>query len=257
MATINSVLGPLDTTDLGFTLMHEHILVASAGIPQNYPELLGSKYMDRIVNGLNKAKVGGINTVVDASTIDLGRDVNIMTEASRLTGVNIIACTGWWLDIPRFVIDVSPDQFARVFIRDIQEGIAGTNVKAGLLKGASDMAGVTPAEEIILRALARAHHKTDVPIVLHSYSLGHVGKQQLAILKEEGVDLKRVKMDHSNDTNDLEYLIWILEQGCYLGLDRYPGRISSSQARTKTMKALIDAGYKDRLCPPTIGQWYG
>ncbi len=202
-----------------------------------------------IVDGLNKAKAGGINTVVDATTIDLGRDVNIVAEASRRTGVNIIACTGWWLDIPRFVIGVSPDQFARVFIRDIEEGIAGTNVKAGLLKGASDMAGVTSAEEVILRALARAHHKTGVPIMLHSYSPGQVGRQQLAVLKEEGVDLKRVKMDHSNDTTDLEYLTWILEQGCYLGLDRYPGRITSSKARTETMKALIDAGYKDRLCP--------
>jgi len=229
--------------------MHEHILVASAGVPQDYPELLESKYMDRIVDGLNKAKGGGINTVVDATTIDLGRDVNIVAEASRRTGVNIIACTGWWLDIPRFLIGVSPDQFAQVFIRDIKKGIAGTDIKAGLLKGASDMAGVTPAEGVILRALARAHHQTNVPIMLHSYSPGQVGRQQLAILKEEGVDLKRVKMDHSNDTTDVEYLTWILEQGCYLGLDRYPGQTTSSQARTKTMKALIDAGYKDRLCP--------
>jgi phosphotriesterase-related protein len=55
-------------------------------------------------------------------------------------------------------------------------------------------------------------------------------------------------LDHSNDTTDLEYLTWMLDQGCYLGLDRYPGRGTSPLARTKTLKALIDAGYKDRLC---------
>ncbi len=60
--------------------------------------------------------------------------------------------------------------------------------------------------------------------MVHSYSPCQVGKQQLAILKEEGVDLRRVKMDHFNDTTDVEYLIWLLEQGCYLGLDRYPRR---------------------------------
>ncbi len=101
----------------------------------------------------------------------------------------------------------------------------------------------------MLRGVARAHLETNVPIMLHSYSPGRVGEQQLAVLKEEGVDLRRVKMDHSNDTTDTEYLIWILEQGCYLGLDRYPGRNVSPLARTKTMKALIDAGYADRLLP--------
>ncbi|MCJ7743082.1 MAG: hypothetical protein MUO99_00775, partial [Dehalococcoidales bacterium] len=120
---------------------------------------------------------------------------------------------------------------------------------AGLLKAASDLAGVTRGEEQVLRGVARAHRRTGVPIMLHSYSPGQVGRQQLAILKEEKVDLRRVKLDPSNDTTDLEYLTWILEQGCYLGMDRYPGRVTSSQARTRTMKALIDAGWAHRLLP--------
>jgi phosphotriesterase-related protein len=249
MTNINSVLGPLDTKNLGFTLMHEHIVVASAGFFREYPELLGANLMERVVNSLKQAKEGGVDTIVDATTLDLGRDVHLMAEASRRSGVNIIACAGCWLDIPRHFTGVSADQLAQVFIREIEQGISGTNIKAGILKSASDMAGVTPEEETILRAVARAHLKTDVPIMLHSYSPGRVGEQQLAVLKEEGINLKRVKVDHSNDTTDVEYLIWLLEQGCYLGLDRYPGRKVSPLARTKTMKALIDAGYTERLCP--------
>lgn len=253
MATINSVLGPLDTSELGFTLSHEHIMVASPGIFQDYPELIGSNIMERVVNRLRKARDGGVATIVDATTPDLGRNINLLAEASRLSGINIIACTGWWLDIPRSFAGVSANQLARVFTRDIEKGISGTDIKAGVLKAASDMAGLTPAEEIVLRAVARAHHNTRVPIMLHSYSPGQVGKQQLAILKEESVDLKRVKMDHSNDTTDVEYLIWLLEQGCYLGMDRYPGRNITPIDRTKTMKALIDAGYAERLCPSHDG----
>jgi len=249
MTTINSVLGPLDTASLGFTLMHEHIMVASAGISRDYPELLGANLMERVVDDLKKAKEGGVDTIVDATTLDLGRDVGLLAEASRRSGVNIIACTGWWLDIPRHFAGVSADQLAQVFTREIEQGISNTNIRAGILKSASDMAGVTPEAEVILHAVARAHLKTGVPIILHSYSPGRVGQQQLAVLKEEGVDLKRVKMDHSNDTTDEEYLTWLLEQGCYLGLDRYPGRNTSPLARTKTMKALIDAGYINRLCP--------
>jgi phosphotriesterase-related protein len=249
MATVNSVLGLIDTDKLGFTLMHEHLMVSSAGIPQVYDRLLGDDYVERIVRGLKKAKAGGIDTIVDATTFDLGRDVTVMAEASRRSGVNIIAVTGWWLELPRFLIGVSADQFADLFTREIEEGIAGTGIKAGLLKAASDIGGVTPAEEQVLRGVARAHRRTGIPIMIHSYSPGQVGRQQIAILREEGIDLRHVKLDHSNDTTDVEYLTWILEQGCYLGLDRYPGQITSSQARTRTMKALIDAGWAHRLLP--------
>lgn len=243
MATVNSVLGPIDTDKLGFTLMHEHLMVSSAGIPQVYDRLLGDDYVERIVQELKRAKASGIDTIVDATTFDLGRDVTMMAEVSRRSGVNIIAVTGWWLELPRFLDGVSADQFADLFTREIQEGIAGTGIKAGLLKAASDIAGVSPAEEQVLRGVARAHRRTSVPIMLHSYSPGQVGRQQIAILQEEGVDLRCVKLDHSNDTTDIEYLTWLLEQGCYLGMDRYPGRNVSSQARTRTLKALIDAGW--------------
>jgi len=249
MDIVNSVLGSIRTSDLGFVLAHEHIMVAPAGVLQQYPELLGGNILERIVSELRKAKQGGIDTIVDTTTTDLGRDIELLTEASSRSGVNIIACTGWWLDIPRWFNGVSANQLADLFARDVDKGFAGTNVKAGILKASSDAAGVTPSEEVVLRAVCRAHLKTGAPIMLHSYSPGQVGRQQLAILRQEGVDLKRVKVDHSNDTTDVEYLTWLLEQGCYLGMDRYPGHITSPLARTKTMKALIDAGYAHRLCP--------
>jgi phosphotriesterase-related protein len=248
MTIVNSVLGPLDTADFGVTLAHEHVFSSSPGIPQVYPELLDEGYNDLIISGLNEARAGGIKTLVDATTLDLGRDVNMLAEASRRTGINIIASTGWWTEKLRFLSGMSPDRLAQGFIREIKQGIAGTGIKAGILKGASDMAGVTPEQEVVLRAVARAQLQTGAPIMLHSYSPGQVGKRQIAILKEEGANLKKVKLDHSNDTTDLEYLIWILDQGCYLGLDRYPGQGVSSHGRTKTLKALIDAGYKSHLC---------
>ena len=249
MTTINTVLGPLDTAELGFTLMHEHLLVAAPGIYRDYPELLGENLLDRAVDALKQAKEGGVDTVLDATTLDLGRDVELMAEAARRSEVNIIACTGWWLDIPRFLVGVSVDQLAAVFIREIEVGIAGTDIKAGILKSASDIEGVTSEAAVMLKAIARAHHVTGVPIMIHSYAPGQVAKQQLEILEAEGVDPRRVKVDHSNDTTDVEYLSWLLDHGCFLGLDRYPGRNVSHRARTNTLKALTDLGYIDRLCP--------
>jgi phosphotriesterase-related protein len=249
MSKINSVLGPIDTKQLGFTLMHEHLMVGFHGILTEYPEFIFKDTFERIVRRLKEAKEGGVDTVVDMTTNDLGRDINMIAEASRRSGVNIIACSGWWRDVPRFMTGVTANQMAKAFVREIEEGIAGTKIKAGVLKSASDSEGVTPPQEIVLRAVARAHNITGVPIAIHSYHPGQIAKQQLQILKEEGVDLRRVKVDHSNDTTDVEYLISMLEEGCFLGLDRYPGRMVSPMARTKTMKALIDAGYANRLCP--------
>ncbi len=253
MATVNTVLGPLDTAKLGFTLMHEHLLCSSAGIPPNYSLILGEGFLERIVSGLKQVKAAGIDTIVDATTVDLGRDVNIMAEASRRSGVNVIACTGWWLDLPREFTFSTPDQYAEMFIHEIEHGIAGTGIKPGILKSASDVEGVTHVQERILRGVARAHRRTGLPIMLHSYSPGQVGLQQLAILRDEGVDLRRVKVDHSSDTTDTEYLISLMQQGCYLGLERYPGINTRPLARTRTMKALIDAGYVRRLCPSHDG----
>lgn len=248
MATINSVMGPLDTAKMGFTLMHEHILSAAPPLYRDYPELLGKNPLERAVAELKQVKASGIDTIMDDTTPDLGRDVSFLSEVSHMSGVNILCCTGWWLTVPAVFATLSIDQLAAMFVKDIEEGIAGTGTRPAILKTAADMPGVTPELEKVHRAIARAHLKTGIPIVLHSYSPGQVGRQQLAILKEEGVNPKRIKFDHSNDTTDVEYLLSLLKEGCYLGLDRYPGRNASPQARTRTLKALIDAGYAGRLC---------
>ncbi len=249
MSNVNTVLGPIETDELGFTLMHEHVMVSASGLYESYPDLLGQEREERAIQTLKNAKAEGIDTIVDATTFDLGRNTELLVKASRESGVNIINVTGWGLDVPRFIHGVSANQMAREFIKDVEEGFRGTDIKAGLLKCAADFEGVTEQLEVMARGVARAHNATGLPIMVHSYPTGHVARQQIKIFKEEGVDLTRVKIDHSNDTTDIEYLKWILDQGCYLGLDRYPGRYVSPHMRTVTLKNLIDAGFADRLCP--------
>ncbi|MEJ2739857.1 MAG: hypothetical protein P8105_08545, partial [Dehalococcoidia bacterium] len=248
MTTVNTVLGPIDTADLGFTLMHEHI-VHQGPLIQNYPELFGPGIMDRIITGINEAREGGVDTIVDATPFDTGRDVNIMAEVSRRTGVNIVACSGWWMKLPDYLAGNTPDLFADLFVRDIEVGVAGTGIKAGIMKYSDDYCGLTPEGEIMLRYIARSNCRTGVQIMLHSYAPQQIARQQLAILQDEGVDMKKVVVGHANDTQDMEYLTWILDQGCYLGMDRFPGSYLSPYARTETMKRLIDDGWADRLLP--------
>ncbi len=249
MGEVMGVLGPIAGRDLGFTLMHEHVMVCAGGLFDAYPDLLGSDRETRAVAALQRAKAEGVDSIVDATTFDLGRKPELLAAVARSSGVNIISVTGWWLDVPRFLAGVGVNQMAREFVRDITEGFRGSGVRAGVLKCAADFEGVTPPLEIMARAVARAHNETGVPIMVHSYPTGQVARRQIEIFREEGVDLTRVKIDHSNDTTDTEYLGWILDQGCYLGLDRYPGRLVSPHMRTVTLKRLIDAGWGERLCP--------
>lgn len=252
MATVNSVLGPLDTADLGFTLTHEHIFTASAGIQQTFPELFGDfdKLTEQAVATINEAKEGGVRTIIDLSTMDLGRDIRFVAEMSRRTGVNIIAATGIWRDIPRTLWTRSPDEIAALFVREIEVGIEGTGIKAGIIKVANDTEGVTPTAAIILRAAARAAKQTGVRISTHTYAPGRVGEQQVAVFEDEGFDLNRVYIGHSNDSTDLGYLLGLVKKGVWLGLDRY--NTSSpigpdAEGRTQTLAALIKEGVGDRL----------
>lgn len=250
MAIINSVLGPMDTADMGFTLSHEHVLVSSAGIQQIYPEFIDrAGTIARGIDDLKAAHAEGLRTIIDVTTIDLGRDIRMLEEVSRGSGVNIICATGTWRDIPRVFWTATPDDIAPLYIREIQQGIEDTDIKAGVIKVANDMGGVTPEGEIILRAAARAHKATGVPISTHTWAPERVGEQQVAICEDEGIDLNRVYVGHSNDTDDLDYLIGLLEKGVWIGLDRYPGRpeVLDWEARTQTAYRLIEAGYAHRI----------
>jgi phosphotriesterase-related protein len=252
MATVNSVLGPLDCAQLGFTLTHEHVFTASAGIQYTYPELFGDfgKLTEQAVLTLNEARDGGVQTIIEVSTLDLGRDVRFLAEMARRSGVNIIAATGIWRDIPRALWARSPDEVAALFVREIEQGIEGSGIKAGIIKVANDAEGVTREGEIILRAAARAAKQTGVRVSTHSYAPGRVGEQQVAIFEDEGLDLNRVYIGHSNDTTDLEYLMGLINKGVWLGMDRHGSSAPIGpdlEGRTQTLAALIKAGAGDRI----------
>lgn len=246
MTTINTVLGTIDAGDLGFTLMHEHVMTSSAGIPHSFPELIDRERAIALgVAGLKEAFSEGVRTYVDVTTMDLGRDVTILREVAEQSHVQMIVATGIWLDIPRAISRVQPDQLAEVFIREIEVGIEGTRIRAGIIKVSTSDEGVTPANEIVLRAAARASGHTGVPISTHTAALAKVGRDQVAIFEDEGVDLRRVYIGHSNDSDDVDYLAGLARKGCLLGMDHYPGGRTGGltwNERTEVLKRLVDMG---------------
>ena len=252
MATVNTVTGPVDTADFGFTLSHEHVGTNAAGLRHTYPQFIDREGIKEQSTAAMKAVYeDGVRTIIDVSTFDLGRDVSLIREVAEGSGMQIVVATGNHLAVPRPFGEVSPDAIAPLYIEEIEEGIENTGIKAGIIKVASDRGGITPQQEIVLRAAARTQKATGVPISTHTWSPERIGDAQVAILEEEGVDLDRVYIGHSNDDTNLEYLLGLLNKGVWLGLDRYPGGLVPGtpnwEQRTEVAWQLMEAGFAHRI----------
>lgn len=250
MPTVETVLGPIEASRLGNVLSHEHVLVGMGEDNHHYPWLFDwDQTRANAIRELTEAKQGGINTVIDLTTPDLGRDVEFVREASRASGMNVIAATGIWRDVPRSFWTRDIEDIAAIFVREIEVGIGDSGIKAGCIKVANDMGGVTPEGERILRGAARACKRTGCPISTHHWAPEEVGRRQVEVFQEEGVPMDRVAIGHSADTTDVDYLENLLRTGVYLSMDRYPGAAGRPnwEQRNATVKALIDRGWAERL----------
>jgi phosphotriesterase-related protein len=135
-----------------------------------------------------------------------------------------------------------------MFVKDIQEGIADTGVKAAILKCATDEPGVTPGVERVLRAVAVAHRRTGVPISTHTHAHTRRGLDQQRIFSEEGVDLSRVVIGHSGDTTEIAYLEELIGAGSYIGMDRFGIEpLLPFEDRVGTVARLCELGHAGKM----------
>jgi len=135
-----------------------------------------------------------------------------------------------------------------MFVKDIEEGIADTGVKAAILKCATDVQGVTPGVERVLRAVAQAHRRTGVPISTHTHAPTERGLEQQSIFQEEGVDLSRVIVGHSGDTTDIQYLEKLISNGSYIGMDRFGiDVLLPFEDRVNTVAKMCERGHAGKM----------
>jgi phosphotriesterase-related protein len=137
-----------------------------------------------------------------------------------------------------------------MFLRDIRHGIGETGIRASVLKCVTDEAGITPAIERVLRAIADAHHETDVLISTHTAAVHRRGLDQQDFFRKAGVDLGNVLIGHSGDTTDLAYLEALIDNGSYIGMDRFGlnGHGNPTfEERVDTVAQLCERGYADRM----------
>jgi phosphotriesterase-related protein len=261
MPTVETVRGPIDTSDMGPTLMHEHVFVLSTEHVQNYGAGDWWDEDERVADAvaqLDGLKALGIDTIVDPTVWGLGRYIPRVQRVAEQTDINIIVATGLYTydEIPHqyehrgpgLLLDLPRDPMVDDFTRDIRDGIAGTGVKAAFLKCVVEAKGLTPGVERNLRACAATHRETGAPITVHTSVGNQAGRLALQVFRDEGVDLTKVVIGHAGDSNDLDYLSELAEAGCLLGMDRFGLDIyNPTSARVETIVALAERGYADRM----------
>ena len=259
MTQVETVRGPVQAADLGWTLMHEHIFVKNPELEHNYPspEWDEEAMHDTALAGFQALADRGISTVVDLTVIGLGRNIQRIQEVAAKTPLNVVVATGYYTqkDLPAYFHNHGPGLYADVaeplvdmFVRDIRDGISGTGVKAAMIKVVTDRFGITPDLERVLDAAAQAHLQTGVPITTHTNAEHRGGLEQQDFFRARGVDLQHVVIGHCGDTTDLDYLRRLMDNGSPIGMDRFGMDIMApAQDRVDTVVRLCEAGYADRL----------
>jgi phosphotriesterase-related protein len=251
---VESVTGPIEAERLGSTLVHEHVVCASAGAARSLTRLTGGvdRLIERGVNAFLDARANGVHTIVDATPFDLGRDVEILAEVSRRSGVTIIAATGHWLLPSVMMANRTVAELADQYIEDLASGADGTTIRCGVIKVSSEEE-VTPFETKVIEAAAIANRETGAPIITHAKAIRRIGEAQADLFDRLGVDPSRVVIGHADDTYEPDYLTGLADRGYFIGMDRIPNGAlveyggQTVEGRIEMIRRLVELGYADHL----------
>ena len=249
---VNTTSGRRASGDLGRTLMHEHVLAGYPGwwLDNRLPPFQREEALARVVDAFQALHGYGVRTVVDPCPMDLGRDVEFVAEVAQRSGITLICTTGMYTEamgIPYTFAHMDVAEITEIYIKEIEDGIGRSGIKAGLVKIATGDGRVSDYERKMLTAGARAAMHTGVPLISHTENCS-CGHEQIDIVSGEGVAPHRLLVGHCCGRDDHPYQLALAERGAYVGFDRFGIEVfNADSVRMKNLKQLIDAGHRDRI----------
>lgn len=246
-----TVRGPIDSSEIGYTLCHEHLLCDLWKIVQSYDGILDDELL--AIRELGAYREAGGSTVIDVTSGGLGRNPLALRRISEATNLNIILGAAWYREgvYPNLVYELDSTALADCIVDEIIKGVDGTDVRAGVIgEIGTERRFITPAQERVFRASARAHLRTGVAIVTHTTHFGELALEQIALLREEGVKPSGIVISHLGDRMNQDHLLDIARTGVYLGIDNigYSGDgYPSDGVRAANVKMLIEEGHLTQI----------
>ncbi len=252
MAKVRTVLGDVDPSEIGITLIHEHIFFKTVNENGEDRQIID---FDGQIDELSVFIGQGGGCVVDQTTIELGRQPTMLARLAQETGLHIVASTGFYHEpwLPDMVREADVEAVTQIMIKDVDQGIDDTDIRAGFIGeiGSSEIS-TTELEEKVLRAAGQANQATGAAISTHTVA-GAEALRQIDILLEEGVDPQRVIISHV-DLDHVEHLKMVAERGVFLSFDtigqprfRDEYRMTGDEIRLETLLAIVKAGFEDQI----------
>jgi phosphotriesterase-related protein len=264
MPTIDTTNGALPLEQLGRTLIHEHVLVGFPGwyLDNRQPKFRRADAIERVVDAFQALHDYGVRTVVDPCPMDMGRDVEICAEVAQRAGINIVCTTGVYNEDAGITFTfrhLDVDAITEIYVKELEDGIGETGIRAGAIKIATGDAPVTEYELKVLTAAARAAKATGVPLISHTEN-SSCGHDQIDIVAGEGVPAGQLLVGHSDGRDDHDYQLSLAQRGAYVEFDGFGlDFLVPDEVRIRNLKQLVDAGHRDRIMvsQDTVNCWLG
>lgn len=289
--SVQTVMGPVSGAELGIVAPHEHIFIDMSVFFQE-PEEVGMKNMahgpvtmeklgilkrnpfavlDNVRmtdyetqrEEVNRFHAAGGRTVVDVSTIGLGRDVDYLRRISVDTGLQVVCGTGYYVEGAQTAaaLELSVEEMEETIVRELEVGIGYSGVKAGVIGEIGVSHEMFPFEKRSLTAACRAQQRTNAPLMVHINPWSTQGLNAMEIIQAHGVAPEKVVICHSDVENNEDYIFRLLDQGVYLEFDNFGkemntniwdirpgnGRFVTDWQRVQLLKKLMDRGYTRQL----------
>ena len=249
---VMTVRGPIDSDQLGSTLMHEHLFITLyKGVEPDdntpatdwclWDQELTMDKLDLVrdrkpirdnwvlvdekmaIDEALEFRYHGGGTIVDVTSIGIRRDPLALSRVSQATGLNVVMGAGWYQKLyhPADMDQKTVEDMTGEIVRDVTVGVGDTGIRSGII-GEVGIEGnpITENEIKSIRASGRASRATGAPISFHR---GGVGREKLTVigmLGEEGTDLSRVIFGHSDPiAGDMDLMLELLGHGVYIQFD--------------------------------------
>ncbi|MFS0750474.1 phosphotriesterase [Oceanobacillus sp. 1P07AA] len=232
----------------GITYMHEHTTIDLSEVKNS--EDCNLDILEETVNEYKKLYDKGVRNIIDVTNFGMGRNIPYVQKVAEESGINIVCSIGFYQETfyPIQVFRETKEQLAERMIKDIYEGIKGTDIKAGIIGeiGTSHNKW-TETERKVFEAVIIAHRETGTPITTHT-TLGTLGHEQVAFFKKKDVNLNRVIIGHVDLTGDSDYIFHMLDEGAYVEFDTIgKENYMSDKTRANILKEIQDKGFINQV----------
>lgn len=255
---LHTIKGPIEIDALGLILPHEHLFTDLRG-----PRAAGYARAEppdvvRVVRPfLAEAAAAGVTALVECSTVGVGRNLSVLRALAEAASIHIVAPTGVYRDayIPESMREMHVSDLARLWAKELTEGIEESSIRAGFIKLAMSDDGPTALEVRNLKAAARASQDTGAAVAIHTIG-GEIARQEMDILEAAGMDLRRFVWVHAQTEPEVSVLKEAALRGAYVELDTVGAPFQSQGELLEKALALIEAGFSSQLLLSHDAGWY-